>query len=91
MTTYRTPSLTAAEIRKIGNQAVADVASKKITTTGTVVMGNAAKVATAQSRANQRLNNLNDSAIQKSLADLALSQDQGRGYFRDAFNKARKG
>lgn len=101
MTTYRTPCLTPAEIRKIGNQAVADVAREKITTskTGTIVANKAGRSISSpatkgemvKSKASQVLNNPNASAIQKSLAGSVLSQAQGRGYFKDAFNKARKG
>lgn len=101
MATYRTPCLTPADIRNIGNQAVADVASKKITTskagaivtskTGSSIPSNAAKAENIHAKASQVLNNPNASAIQKSLAGSALTQAQGRGYFKDAFNKARKG
>lgn len=93
MTTNRMPSLTPAEIRKIGNQAVADVANKKITTSksGSLLSTKASQASrNAQSLMVTR-DSQKSSTIQKELAGSVLSQAQGRGYFTDAFNKARKG
>ncbi|PPC61306.1 hypothetical protein C1Y41_18935 [Pantoea sp. ICBG 1758] len=101
MTTYRMPALTAEEIRSIGEKAVADVARQRITTTkvgksgahkprrhahrhakgGKAVIYLATKVLASTSA----------SEVQKALAGSVLSQSEGRDFFKEAFNKARKG
>ena len=99
------PALTAEEIRSIANKAVADVTRQKITTTKTTQSmrvvntkgsGKLDRMAVAKEPRIGQLakgtsSNPNSSGIQKSLAGSALSQTAGRGFFKDAFNKARKG
>lgn len=104
MSTYRMPTLTDSDIRKIADKAVADVTRLKITTTqsdklrspkgeertGRRPMTDNSRKGIVQT-AGKVLNNTQASNIQKSLAGSALSQSTGRSYFQEAFNKARKG
>ena len=104
MSIYRMPTLTASDIRKIADKAVADVTRLKITTT----QSDKLRSPKGEERTDRRssadnsrmgivrtagkvLNNSQANNIQKSLAGSALSQSSGRGYFQEAFNKARKG
>lgn len=97
MSTYRIPALTAAEIRSIADKAVADVTRQKITTTRPgqtdVAKGMSPSERSAQNGAlaSQTVKNSQSNALQKSLSASVLSQSAGRRYFKEAFNKARKG
>lgn len=96
MTTYRMPNLTAAEIRKIGNQAVADVVSKKITTSSkseTLVTPKTSRLTRNVAQGNMIVSKpINKNSLtQKAIEGTTISPAQGRGYFNEAFNKARKG
>lgn len=101
MTTYRMPALTAEEIRSIGEKAVADVARQRITTTKVGASGPLKPKKQANCHVEDRkavsrkaakvLVNPGASEIQKSLAGSVLLQSEGRSFFKDAFNKARKG
>ncbi|MEW5290706.1 hypothetical protein ABW286_16220 [Erwinia papayae] len=98
MTTNRMPTLTAEQLRTIANEAVADVARQKITTSKSAE--NAQRTSPVESKdkgaalgtvARKTLHNPNASEIQKSFAGTVLSQAEAKGYFKEAFNKVRKG
>lgn len=101
MTTYRMPALTAEQLRTIASEALADVARLKITTSKSAVglTSNTQGMHPVESKANRpapstivrktRINP-NASGIQMSLAGSVLSHAEARGYFKEAFNKARK-
>lgn len=99
MTTYRMPALTAEEIRSIGEKAVADVARQKITTTKVETSGalksqenrHAKSRKAVHHKVTNGLVSPGASRVQKSLAGSVLSQSEGRNFFKEAFNKARKG
>jgi len=101
MTTYRLPALTAEEIRNIGEKAVADVARQRITTTKVTASGPlkptrqtvsyAKGGKEAHQAATKALTNSSATGVQKTLAGSVLSQSEGRSFFKEAFNKARKG
>lgn len=101
MSTHRMPTLTAEQLRTIASEAVADVARQKITTSKNAVgTHNTQRMNPAESKAKgaeigtvarKTLNNPNASGIQKSLAGSVLSQAEAKGYFKEAFNKVRKG
>lgn len=100
MSTFTMSALTAEEIRSIANKAVADVTRQKITTTKVTrsasmkivkTSGNKRRIAKAKGSAVVTQSGSNMSGTQKSLAGSGLSQSAGRGFFKDAFNKARKG
>ncbi|HBZ7245039.1 TPA: hypothetical protein MM005_004448 [Klebsiella pneumoniae] len=102
MTTHRMPTLTAEQLRAIASEAVADVARQKITTSKSSVgiTHNLHKMSPVESNkkgaavsrlARKTLSNPNASAVQKSLAGSVLSQAEAKGYFKEAFNKVRKG
>lgn len=101
MTTYRMPALTAEEIRSIGEKAVADVARQRITTTKVGTSGALKPKRQAHRHAKggkavyhlaaKALTSSGASGVQKSLAGSVLSQSEGRNFFKEAFNKARKG
>lgn len=102
MTTNRMPTLTAEQLRTIASEAVADVARQKITTSKSAegftyntqrmsAVESKARGATFSMVARKTLDNPNASGIQKSLAGSVLSQAEAKGYFKEAFNKVRKG
>ena len=101
MTTYRLTALTAEEIRSIGEKAVADVASLRITTTKAAKAGTAKEKRRAHRHAkggkamcqlaSKVLSNASASGSHKSVAGSVFSQSEGRSFFKEAFNKARKG
>jgi len=101
MTTYRMPALTAEEIRSIGEKAVADVTRQRITTTqvGTFAALKPKRQAHRHAKggkavyqlATKELTSAGASGVQKLLAGSVLLQSEGRNFFKEAFNKARKG
>ncbi|HAH0924608.1 TPA: hypothetical protein HHG61_003461 [Escherichia coli] len=99
MTTYRMPALTAEEIRSIGEKAVADVARQKITTTKVETSGALKSQENRHAKGRKAVHHKvtnglvspGASRVQKSLAGSVLSQSEGRNFFKEAFNKARKG
>lgn len=101
MTTYRMLALTDEEIRSIGEKAVADVTRQRITTTKAGTSGplkpkrqahrHAKGGKAVYQLATKVLTSSGASGVQKSLASSLLSQSEGRDFFKEAFNKARKG
>ena len=102
MTTRRMPTLTAEQLRTIASEVAADVARQKITTSKSAVgfshspqrmspVESKGKGAAISTVARKTLNNPRASGIQKSLAGSVLSQAEAKGYFKEAFNKVRKG
>ncbi len=102
MTAYRMPTLTAEQRRTIASEAVADVARQKITTSKSALgsthnpqrmcpVESKAKGTANSTVARKTLNNPTASGIQKSLTGSVLSQAEAKGYFKEAFNKVRKG
>lgn len=100
MTTFPTSALTAEQLSTIASDAVAEVARQKITTSKGAgvftldpekMLRPEPKAGGLAIMAGKRFNYPDSSVMNQQLAGSVLSLEEARRYFKEAFNKVRKG